>query len=841
MRIQDRRFTALSTAIQACIPSRGGISRRTLTLALAPVLAGGLPLTAVAQLEEIVVTAQRRETNLQATPISVQAFTAEDLELGGITQGADLGIMVPNVVLNPSTGGGQAEFYVRGTPGVGIYVDGVWQGGFGFRQTNFVEMERVEVLRGPQGTLFGRNTNGGAVNMVTRRPADEFGARVNFEIGEFDRRNMTLAVDVPMSDTLKTKFMASSLKNEGFLRSLSVPRSFGDQDDTLVRADVLWEPGDRFSLRFTANDEDKSSSDARITNFSNLDHARYIAYNILAGNPDYVNRPGFVAQDFGLPSDRFTPETHEPGFPGGQVGKWETRSDTMDGGIRADLKYYTLTMDWEITDNISLESITSAWELNRRQVIDFDGSEFTITTDDIYNFDDNTTQEFHLTGSNFDGRISWLAGLYYLDQKSTQRFHRWAMYEFAIPNIGPGDPAPNLAARNYVRSWGAMFDPDPLCYRPRPLPPGAPPDPIMCLQNFNALIGANDDALTGNEDEDQAFFGEVVIGLTEKLDMTLGVRVTADEGRALTYIETDGFRNSNVQLPPVGDVFGGTVETVTEDADLGNITTNKFALTYQWTDDLMVYGSWGEGFTSGGITNVNNVGLVLLNPEVVVTREVGVRSDWRSGTLRLNATYFDSTWDGMRVEQLPPDGAGGFLPFPYPTSDGLGNVSGLELEVVYAPNDRWRLNAGLGVIDTTYRASGAFDGQTGIAPDSPFAYAPDNSASLGIQYDLPLSNGNRLRFAGNYGWMDDYVRSAANQRTQRNPDGSIAYEPAYGIFNARVVLEPEDGNWNVALWGTNLTDERYINGGFDARFVWGYDFSLIGRSREVGLSLGFTF
>src|SRR5215470_14425792 len=117
------------------------------TSALVAVMCG-MPAPAFAQLEEIVVTATRRETNLQDTPLSIQAFTSEQLELSGITNGRDLGIMVPNVVLNPSTGGGQADFHVRGLPGVGLYVDGVWQDGFGFQQTNFAEIERIEVLRG---------------------------------------------------------------------------------------------------------------------------------------------------------------------------------------------------------------------------------------------------------------------------------------------------------------------------------------------------------------------------------------------------------------------------------------------------------------------------------------------------------------------------------------------------------------------------------------------------------------------------------------------------------------------------------------------------------------------
>src|SRR5690606_7954367 len=137
------------------------------------------------------------------------------------------------------------------------------------------EVDRIEVLRGPQGTLFGRNTNGGAINITTRRPADEFGARVGVSVGEFDRRDVKLSVDLPISDTLKTKWMAASLKNDGFLQSVTVPRDLGGRDDTLFRADVLWEPTDNFSLRLTLNDEEKNSTLARIVRFTNTSHPRF--------------------------------------------------------------------------------------------------------------------------------------------------------------------------------------------------------------------------------------------------------------------------------------------------------------------------------------------------------------------------------------------------------------------------------------------------------------------------------------------------------------------------------------------------------------------------------------
>jgi iron complex outermembrane receptor protein len=282
----------------------------------------------------------------------------------------------------------------------------------------------------------------------------------------------------------------------------------------------------------------------------------------------------------------------------------------------------------------------------------------------------------------------------------------------------------------------------------------------------------------------------------------------------------------------------------------------------------MVYATYAEGFTSASspiVTIGPNAVLSSIpasaNPvrvsatqaqidlpvEVIENTEIGIRSDWLDSKLRFNATYFDSNWDGMRVALLPLDAAGNTQPFPYNSGEGKGTASGWEFEVVWAPTDRLTLNAGLGLIDTNYIQAGALTGAPGQAsitgnyPGAPFAYAAEESGTLGAQYEIPTSNGGRILLVGNYGFTGDYARDAAYQRTQIDANGNPVLEPGYGIFNARFVYEPAARNFSVEVWGKNLLDELYINGGFDTRDTWGYDFSIVGRSREVGVSLSFEF
>jgi len=797
-------------------------------------------------LEEIIVTATRVATNLQETPLSVAAFTGERLELSGIESGRDLGIVVPNAVFAPGIGGERSSFMViRGLPGVETYIDGVAVSSFGFQQRNFIELERIEVLRGPQGTHFGRNTNGGAIQLITRPPADEFSTRLDVEVGELDRRTLKIAADVPISDRLKTKWIAGRSDVGGFVDSQTVPFSFGDERDTLLRADVLWEPTDNFSLRAYITRQKNEGSDARILRITNTNNPVYIAYNVLAGNPDYIEQaraidPSFPDPPFALAGDRYTPETHESGYPGGSLGRWQTRSNVPGPTSVIDRNDLTLMLDWNIGDRWTLESLTSRWEMDdTRQITDWDTSEFVQALEMERGHAIRRTQEIHLIGNHFDGRLRSLIGLYYSDIDAWSRQSSWWFWEFAVPNTGPspGFPGPpgvggrpdlNIAALGYVRTWGGTVG-------------------NQAVANFVPLTFLTSDRLFNPHDMDRAVFGELTIGLRDRLDLTLGFRFTEDKqwGRR-EYLPAEAFRPAEPGVFPAGDPFApAALINETPSADLGTISTPRVSLSYEATDDIYIYASYAEGFTSGEIINIPYVpDPIVLGPEVVKTREIGLRSDWLGQRLRLNATYFDSRWDGLRVPKtLPdPDNPGQFLPIAIPTDDGVADASGAEVELEYLAGERWDLSFALGLLDTEYVEIGVPPANgTGLQPGIPFAFAPRSSYSLGVSYRLPLDAGGELLLRGDYGWMDEYERSVAAEYQRKNADGSNLPEPAYGLLNARIVYTPARANWQLSLFGTNLTNEWYVNGGFDLGFAWGYGPATIGRPRELGVGMRFTF
>ena len=456
----------------------------------------------------------------------------------------------------------------------------------------------------------------------------------------------------------------------------------------------------------------------------------------------------------------------------------------------------------------------------------------------IHDHYEGVTQELHLVGDFFEGRLQSMFGLYYNDNSVWGRPQSWWFWEFAIPNTGPnpGTPGPpgvggrplvNLAARNYVRAWGATVG-------------------NSAVASFSPQTFVTTDRLLLNEWNDRALFGELTIGLRDKLDLIVGFRFAQADASSTEYLPASAFRPVQPGTEPVGDFFAvaGVIQDTFDQPDFGTISTPKVAVTWRPTDDVFLYASYAEGYTSSAIVNSPFVpDPINLDPEIIETREIGLRSDFLDQRLRFNATLFSSRWDGLRVPKRldDPNNPGQPLPQGVPTSDGVAATSGLEVELFYVPGERWELDFSLGLLDSEYLDIGDPPAnRTGLQPGIPLQYAPEQSFSLGLRYRLPLARGGELLFAGNYGWMAEYQRAGPSEFQTRDADGSNRPEPAYGVFNARVVYESLQ-RWQVSLFGTNLTNEWYVNGGIDTGLFWGYDFGTVGRPREVGVGLRFVF
>lgn len=717
--------------------------------------------TGAQALDEVIVTARRREENLQEVPIAITAFSAADLELRSIENLEDLQVLVPNVDIrgNGTSGGNAGSLAIRGIPGVSRYIDGVHLSGGEGSLEDVVELERIEILRGPQGTYFGKNAIGGAIQYITQKPQKEFGARIKVTLGDFNRQDIVANVDIPLSDTVLTKITAASLRRDGYVDSVVINESYGELDNTIVRVMLQWQPTDSFQALFAA------------------------AYNRVDANAqanvlfDVIEDPGFgprTPERYNAAGIPFTDEL----YAFGKREEYKNALDYTGPGVLFDSDSFSATLAWDINDSLTLRSITASREYDYESYRDLDGT-FLVMQNTWYHREiEEMTQEFQLLGSS--DRYSWVVGLYYFERDRFEKFNGWQRWE--LTGVGLGGPRP----RN----------------------------------NLDRIVT-----------KDTAIYAEVTYDLTEQLTLTVGGRYSEEDYHSETYDPADPLG------PPTqpSSSLEGTILTVDGVPLVFDVNSEAFtprvALQYQFTDTVMAYISYAEGFNGGGVNSrfdptLPNNGIIPFEPERLKNIELGLRSDLLDNRLRLNATYFTGVWDDIQIgENLTPG-------VSTTTNAGEAEIEGVEIEGVWRATDAFSVNFTAGWLDTKYTDVGQAQQLT---LNSPFPFAPESSYSIGLQWGNDLSSGGAIAARLDYGWIDGFF-------VHQDPrfQGAEASTDAYGLLSGRITYASPDGNWDVAIFGTNLTDQWYRLGGFYA-VLGGVDQGVVARPREIGVSLRMEF
>jgi iron complex outermembrane receptor protein len=780
----------------------------------------GTNAAAPSGLEEIVVTATRREESLQEVPISIVAVTGEGLEMKGLDSLERVSQSIPNLLVTGSGGGTvQPGFTVRGIPNVGTYVDGVWQvGTAGLLNQGFVDIDRIEVLRGPQGTTFGRDSTGGAIRIWTKKPSDTFGADITGTLGSFDRRDAKLSVNIPLTEKLLTKWTVANLYRDGYVHDITTNLNNGGINQQLFHGDILWTPTDKLTWRFNYQTDQNAFTEPRIQDA------------VFPGTlPEAGNAIGSIDLYGAAGQAPFTAFTQTAGYPGGQVCAWCGRSEiTLPNTIKTNQFSSDVTIDFGKA--MKLQFITANTLQEVRDVIDWDNSQYTLVTDVDLNRLRVFSQEIQLSGGN--DRVKWVGGAYYWNQTNRARVTRYQLEEF-VSGLYDIQTAFNSPACQAV-------------HHPDPHPPAFGTYLNDCQDVYAAAVGPGGrfDQLVQDTQDGYALFGEATISLTKTIDLTLGLRHHNQNGdnQPLTIANA---RPISPNLGWEGDFLLGSAAGNADTPFSFSKNTGKLSLQKQFSQNIMGYIGYSEGFNSGGASTFTNPadGSRLKSvwlPQTLANTEIGIRSDLANKRLRLNATLFNTIWKDIQALGPVFDSNGNQLPALVTSNVGQARAKGGELEMTIVPTEKLLFNVNLGFLDTAYTkiVQTAFLLNT----NSEFQGAPKHTGSLGVQYNASLNKGAQLITRVDYLYQSQFWRSLTFLRTEF---WAPAVPPGFdesggsGITNLRLTYEPGgDANWNLAVFGTNLSNEQLINSGF-FHGIWAFDFATVGRPREFGVQLNF--
>jgi iron complex outermembrane recepter protein len=757
----------------------------------------------VKAVEEIVVTARRREESLQDTPIAISAFGAEVLEQRQIQQTADLERITPSLQFKPAgqlsgnsaagvafiRGVGQLDPTAAVDPGVGIYIDDVYVGRAVGGQIDFGDVAGVEVLRGPQGTLFGRNTIGGAILVRTRAPEiGRFGGKAHFRVGEDDLYDGFAAFNVPLGGAAAARFSGGFRKRDGYVTRPFDGRGLGNDDGRYVNGGLSWAPSTK-SLVVLRADYTKRAENGAPFVFAGINETAPVPaiVSVAAGCPGATipflpaGHPRLGPPRVPLIDDpRCANDFQAQGdFTSGGTAAVESRSEVWGVGGTATL---------HLNDRVSLKSITAYRATDSRGVRDADNTAFVILTSDLTTGSEQFSQELQVQLA-FDKGNAILGG-YYFDEATDER----------LTVFLPFAPSPPVITS---------------------LLAGGP--------------GTRDLQVSDLQTDSLAAFGQVSVRPIERLELAGGLRYTEDrktfQGTVLNLFPST--QADPVPLPTRAIPEGGPLFIFNRPfEDTFSAVTGSASVQYRWSPAFSTYASYARSFKSGGYNTRYNAPPpgnlpVGFDEESVDSYEVGAKADI-GRDLRLNVAVFRAGYTDIQMIFRQ-----GVVPLLF--NAGEATIQGFEAELRYHPASGLLVEGGVSSLDDEIESITPVPGTVAtVAPGDELPLTPAFQGNLALSFPLSLSDRFKLtpRVDGSYTSRLTFITPGSDPLIEQ--DGFFA-------GNATLTFAEKSKGWQLVAGVQNLTDERYLVQGNASLGTLGYAERIFARPRNWFLQLAVDF
>ena len=724
-------------------------------------------------LEEVIVTATKRPISMQDVGVSVAAFSGADIERQGIRDSEELLLKVPGLDIRSNAGSTNANIFLRGIgstgigwniqSGVGIYADEIALNSPVVNILQTYDLERVEVLRGPQNTLYGRNTTGGAINFISRRP--EVGGDLNgyasASIGNFNDVTLEAAIGAPIGDKAAFRLSAQSQQRDGIRTNLFTGTDEQDRDKFAVRGQLMFEPTDATSINFRAHVE-------RVRN-RNILYRNGGAYAPDAITPDPANpcATPFVAGacSNGLAYTGGVGFVDSPNVDEASADMLAPRNDVDAGGASMHIN-----IDFE---TMTFTSIT-AYEENE-QGLSEDSDAFP-----SHNFhffieseQEQVSQEFRLA-SVADNSFRWILGAYYFQEDkigSTGPTFATGMGTMLVRSEAEFD---NTTYSGYFDVEYDISDTFTL--------KGGYRYSWENVSGQSVTLMAWESTLGGIDITTPSFSGDPLPPMSEMVPVAIAA------GVPVTFNDDGGAGPQRVIF--VGGPLAPPANI--DDTDF-NEWGGKFGADWRPTDDVLVYAQWSRGFKAGRfpdapMATMNGLGDTAIEPEIVEAYEIGIKSDLAEGRVRLNAAAFFNDYQDQQLNQ--------FINGEFSIVNVDSEILGAEVELNWLPIDNLHIDAGIAVLDSEITDS-LDPNQVGKS----LIFAPDFTGRASIRYDWELGSASMFGVGLDGRYSSERFFTLTNDLS----------EGSFSVFNAQAYYEfGREGQYRLTAWGKNIFDEEYV-------------------------------